>query len=421
MAKPPGSSSGDTPDPPSLWRNRDFLLLWSGDAISALGSQASQLALPLLALAITGSPAQVGLLGAMRGGAYLLFGLPAGALIDRWNRRTVMVLADALRALAFASIPLALLGGWLTPQQLFVVVAIEGVGFIAFGLAHTASAPRVVPRVQLPTALAQSQSLDSVARTIGPALGGALFAVSRPLPFIADAISYALSVAAILAIRTPLAAARTAREPHLGREIMAGVAWLRRQPTLLALTLVNGAVNFVYGGLPLLVIALAQRRGADAAAIGLIFTLGGLGTALGAALTPAVLRRRTVGGIMTASVWIFALAWVPYALAPNPLALAVTLAGGLALAALYNGAGLVYRLVHTPDAMQGRVIGVARLLTYGGQAAGYALMGVLIQRCGAVTAAWLMLLPSLILAVATTASAAVRRAPRVNDTETAPT
>src|SRR3954451_13387732 len=160
--------------PQPLWRNRDFLLLWLGDAISSLGSQASQLALPLLVLAVTGSPAQAGILGAIRGASYLLFGLPAGALIDRWNRRVEMLVSDGLRALAFASIPLALIAGRLTAIQLFAVSCIEGVGFIAFGLAHTASAPRIVPKEQIPAALAQGQFLDSFSRTAGPTLGGAL-------------------------------------------------------------------------------------------------------------------------------------------------------------------------------------------------------------------------------------------------------
>src|SRR5215471_12229744 len=89
--------------PTSLWRNRDFLLLWSGQAVSTMGSSATELALPLLILGITHSPAQAGFAAALRSLAYLLLGLPAGALIDRWDRKRTMILCDAGRALALGS------------------------------------------------------------------------------------------------------------------------------------------------------------------------------------------------------------------------------------------------------------------------------------------------------------------------------
>jgi predicted MFS family arabinose efflux permease len=303
--------------------------------------------------------------------------------------------------------------------QLFAVSCIEGRAFIAFGLAHTASSPRIVPKEQIPAALAQAQFLDSFSRTVGPTLGGALFAISLSLPFVADALSYAVSIVAVLAVRTPLAAERQAERPHLGREIVAGLAWLRGQRTLFTITWVHGAVNFVYGGYPLLIIALAQRLGAGASAIGLIFTLGGIGTLIGAALAPVILRRFTVGWVVVGTVWPFTLVWVPYALAPTPLALGLALAAGLLMAAIYSGAIMAYRLVRTPDAMQGRVIGVGRLLTFGGQSLGYLLMGLLIQRFGAVAAAVIMLPPAILLATITTLSAGVRHAPHLADTRTA--
>lgn len=85
--------------PVSLWRNRDYLLLWSG---------ISQIAFPLLVLAVTGSPAQAGLVSALRSLTYIVCILPAGALLDRWDRKRVMIWCDAGRALCLASIPLAL-------------------------------------------------------------------------------------------------------------------------------------------------------------------------------------------------------------------------------------------------------------------------------------------------------------------------
>ena len=94
--------------PRSLWLNRDFMLLWSGQVVSNVGTQVSTLAFPLLILALTGSPAQAGFAGALRALPYLIFSLPAGALIDRWDRKLTMILCDTGRALSLASIPVAL-------------------------------------------------------------------------------------------------------------------------------------------------------------------------------------------------------------------------------------------------------------------------------------------------------------------------
>src|SRR5438270_8067161 len=124
----PDAKNDDAPNTPtvairpvSLWHNRDFLLLWGGQMMSAVGSQVSLIAFPWLILAVTSSPAQAGLIAAIRTLPYILFGLPAGALIDRWNRKQVMILCDTGRALALASIPLAFALGVLTALQLYLV------------------------------------------------------------------------------------------------------------------------------------------------------------------------------------------------------------------------------------------------------------------------------------------------------------
>src|SRR5205814_1018823 len=105
--------------PQSLWRNRDYLLLWSGQALSAVGGSVSELAFPLLVLAVTKSPIQAGIVAALRAFPAFLFYLVAGALIDRWDRKLVMIICDTGRFLSLASIPLALFLGYLTIWQLY--------------------------------------------------------------------------------------------------------------------------------------------------------------------------------------------------------------------------------------------------------------------------------------------------------------
>ena len=124
--------------------------------VSSLGSQVSQLALPLILLALTHSPAQAGIAGALRATPYLIFSLPAGALIDRWDRKRVMIVCDTGRVLSLASPALALWLGHLTVVQIYLVSLIEGTLFVFFNLAEAACLPRVVSTEQLPAATAQN-------------------------------------------------------------------------------------------------------------------------------------------------------------------------------------------------------------------------------------------------------------------------
>jgi MFS family permease len=130
----------------SLWRNRDYLLLWSGQMVSSVGTQVSGLAFPLLALLLTGSPAQAGFMGALRALPYLFLSLPVGALVDRWDRKRVMILCDSGRAITLGSIPLVYaLFGTVPVAQLYLAALVEGTLFVFFNIAEVACLPRVGP------------------------------------------------------------------------------------------------------------------------------------------------------------------------------------------------------------------------------------------------------------------------------------
>src|SRR5262249_52482995 len=147
-------------------------LLWSGQTVSIFGTYVSQLALPLLVLALTKSPTQAGLLTAVGMLPYLLLSLPAGALVDRWNRKALMIWCDTARWLTLGSIPLAYALGHLSVAQLYVVAAVAGIGDVFFGLAQTSSLPQVVAPSQLSRAWSLSEASDASGRLLGPGLAG---------------------------------------------------------------------------------------------------------------------------------------------------------------------------------------------------------------------------------------------------------
>ena len=215
-AAPPGKRS-------SIWRNHDFVLLWSGQIVSTLGSQISGITFPLLILALTNSPEVAGITGALFTLPYVILSLPAGALVDRWDRKRVMIVCDAVRALNMASIPMALLLNALTVWQIYLVALIEGSMFVFFNVAEVAALPRVVSREHLAEASSQNQAAQATAALIGPSVGGFLFqSVSRGFPFLVDAVSYAVSVVSLFFIKTEFQLDRSPRQGNLWGEIVEG-------------------------------------------------------------------------------------------------------------------------------------------------------------------------------------------------------
>src|SRR5947209_2380215 len=303
--------------PKSLWLNRDYMLLWSGQVVSNVGTQVSTLAFPLLILAVTGSPAQAGFVGALRALPYVIFSLPAGALIDRWDRKRTMILCDTGRALSLASIPVALVTGHLTIIQLYLVSLIEGTLFVFFNIAEAACLPRVVPKEQLPAATAQNMATDGITVLLGPSLGGALYTAGRLLPFVADAVSYVVSVISLFFIKVKFQKERVAARRNLGIEIREGLSWLWHQPLIRFIAILTGGNNLISSGYVLIIIVLAQQQHASSFTIGLIFAVGGIGGIIGALIATWLQKRLSFAQAIIGTSWIFALFMPLYAIAPD--------------------------------------------------------------------------------------------------------
>jgi MFS family permease len=398
----------------SLWRSRDWRLLWSGQLISVAGTEIAQLAYPLLMLSLTNSPAQAGFLTAVRTIPYLVLGLPAGALVDRWDRRTVMLVCDAGRALALGSIALAIALERITPTQLYLVALIEGSLNVFFNLAESAALTRVVSREQIPAATSLNEVTLSVGSTLGPALGGIIFAIGQGLAFLADALSYAVSVITVWFIRTELREpSRAAGASTLLGAIHEGVLWLWRQRLMRFLTIVVGGTVMIESGYMLIVIILAQRMSASPAVVGLVLGAGGVGSMVGAALSGPATRRLTMGQIALGVFWIWTFLLPLYALAPTPLALAAITAGAYGVTPIFFVAQYSYRLTLTPGSLQARANSVFRLLLFAGQPLGLTLAGLLSQAFGPTYAILCFAALLLLLTLAVTLNRDLRRSGKV--------
>jgi len=403
--------------PKSLWLNLDYMLLWSGQIVSNVGTQVSTLAFPLLILALTNSPAQAGFAGALRALPYVIFSLPAGALIDRWDRKRVMILCDTGRALSMASIPVALVLGHLTILQLYLVSLVEGTLFVFFNIAEAACLPRVVPKEQLPAATAQNMATDGITVLLGPSLGGALYTAGRLLPFVADAVSYVVSVISLFFIKVKFQKERVAARRNLWVEIREGLSWLWHQPLIRFIAILTGGNNLISSGYVLIIIVLAQEQHASSFTIGLIFAVGGIGGIVGALIATSLQKRLSFAQAIIGTSWLFALCIPLYAIAPNPLVLGIITAATFVSGPVYNVVQFSYRSAIIPDELQGRVNSVFRLIAFGGQPLGLALTGLLIENIGVIPAILVDSVGMIILAVAATVNTHVRNAKPLSEIE----
>ena len=394
----------------SLWRNRDLGLLIWGQGVSTAGSQISQLAFPLLILALTHSPVKAGVAGALRAIPYVLLSLPAGALVDRWNRKRLMMLCDAGRAVALGSIPLAYSLGHLTLLQVYAVTFIEGTLFVFFNLAETAALVRVVDKEHLPEATSRNETMLNASYTVGQTLGGALFSVGRAFPFLFDAASYVVSVVSLRFIRTRFQETRSEPQARLLEAIREGVAWLWRHPLMRYLAFLTSAGMLIEQGYVLVVIVLAQRMGASSTTIGLIFGLAGLSGVIASFLAAPVLRRIGFRRVTIWTHWTWALAVTLFVFAPNPLALALVTALAFGVTPFYGVAQYSYRLSLIPDGLQGRVNSVFRLALYSAPVIGQPLAGILLQWVGATTTVWIFVGMMSLVAISATLNPHIRSA-----------
>ena len=393
------------------------MLLWSGQIVSNIGTQVSQLAFPLLILALTGSAAQAGFAGALRALPYLFFSLPAGALIDRWDRKRTMIICDAGRAISLASIPVAYALGDLTIVQLYLVSAIEGTLFVFFNIAEAACLPRVVPKEQLPAATAQNMATDGITALIGPPLGGALYTAGKFLPFIADALSYAVSVISLLFIKVKFQQERVTAPRKLWVEIHEGLAWLWHHPLIRFMSILTGGWNLLLAGFPLIIIVLAQQQQASSFTIGLIFSIGGIGAVLGSIVATSIQQRFSFGQVIISTTWIAALVIPLYTIAPNPFVLGAITAVVFIVGPIYNVVQFSYRSAIIPDELQGRVNSVFRLIAFGGQPLGLALTGLLIQDIGVIKTVYICTFGMVAFALAASLNKHVRNAQPLKEVE----
>jgi predicted MFS family arabinose efflux permease len=368
---------------PSLRRNRNYMLLWSGQVVSTLGSSASQIVYPLLILALTASPTAAGIAGSARALPYILFSLPVGALVDRWDRKRVMIWADVGRAVAVGSLPVAIAFDALTLTQVYIVCFVEGTLFVFFNLAEVAALSRVVPAHQFPQATAQNEAAFGAANIVGPSFGAALFqSIGRGAPFLGNAISFLVSAGSVALLKADFRKAEQTARRHLRVEIAEGLRWMWNTPLVRTMAFLTGGMNLVTTAAPLIVIVIGKHLGATAAQIGVIFSIEAIGGVIGSFVGGHIQRRFSFTQVIVFVIWLNAALFAAYGIASNVILLGIVASLICMLGPIYNVVQFSYRLALIPDNLQGRVNSAFRLLAFGFNPIGAALSGWLLENAG---------------------------------------
>jgi MFS family permease len=400
--------------PVPLRRNWRFQALWAGAAAANLGLEAVEIAYPLLILALTGSPALAGLFGFAQVGTIILVGLPAGVLVDRWDRRRVLLVAEMVRAAAIGSIIVALLADWAAVGHLMVIAVVLGTATAFGATARMLLIRAVVPSEQLTTALSQDEARAGVAALAGPPLGGVLFLASRAYPFVAAAAGFVISFFGALVVKVPAA---TVAEPEEGAEprrqqagvsdafsplvtVFSGLRDLLGDRLLRVTLALISTFYFSVTAVILVVVVSLREQGASSGAIGIALSGTAVGMLVGAALVPRLNRVLQPGALLLTASTVSAISVGLLILPFGPWwVFALLTTGALGLPALKILVDiLIFR--QTPDNRRGRAISATITVIGVGSPIGSLVGGLALQAFGTTGAVLLIMAIQVLFTIA---------------------
>jgi MFS family permease len=365
-----------------LHRNRDYMILWSGQLVSAVGSGVSGLALTLVVLALTHSPARAGLVGFASTLPAFLLTLPAGVLVDRWDRKRIMLVTDALRAVVLGGVAVALALHALTYPEILLAAFLCGGAGMFFGLSQISALPAVVPTEQLHHAIAASTTLAFGAGVTSQPLAGFLYSLGRFVPFAVDAVSYVLSFASLLFVRPAFQEEREASVVSIRSDIGEGGRWFWRMRIWRITALLGFPLTCCFSGLGLVLVVRAQESGARPTQIGVMLALVTAGGLLGSLAAPWVTKAVRPLWIIVGAVWIEAGATLALFFVASPLLLGA-LAGLTVTVFPISNVVIVSRLIPLiPERLRGRTISFQALLSTFATSIGVLTIGFLAQEVG---------------------------------------
>lgn len=394
-----------------LWHQPDFRRVWLGETVNQFGGQISGLAIPLAAaLLLRASPAEMGLLAALGLLPYFVIGLPTGVWVDRMRRRPILIGTALAMAVAFAIVPAAYLGGFLSMPILYLVALAVGTGGLVYDVAAQSYLPTLIGRSQLVEGNSKLQLSQSVSQVVGPGVGGTLIAIlSAPVAVLVNSLALLFVGLNLTGVRQQEPPPHPGRRPGMVQETREGIRLVFRNPVIRAVGLTmttyfffDSAINAVY------ILFVTRDLGLDAGQIGLVYSIGNLGYLAGTLLSARIARRFGVGRALILAMFSSSVFGLLAPLAGPALGFPV-----LVLSRLGMTIGIPVFMINqislrqsiTPDRLLGRLTGTMKFISIGfapigafaggmlGSALGVHAALLLAATCSLASTAWLVASP----------------------------
>lgn len=401
-----GSKAADpeTPEPPPASEparkplGRNFSKLLAASAISNIGDGVLSAAFPLVVASITRDPVLVAGATVAQTLPWFVLALVSGALVDRMDRRRVMIITDAIRAILIAALGLAVATDAINLPIIYLVAFGLGTAETFFDTSAEAFLPALVSRKQLETANGRIQGVEWVGNAFaGPPLGALLFGITASLPFLFDAGTFLVAAILIALIAGSFKAERTDHRP-LREEITSGLRWLFHQKVLRTLAIMAGVTNlFVMGVISIFVLFAQDILQVSDAGYGVLLGTLGVGGLAGAILAPRFIPVIGPGTTIQAVVVLQSALILVFGLNSNPWLAGLMMAIFGFLIVGWNVVSVTLRQTLTPDALRGRVSSAARMVSWGSQPLGAVMGGLIAGAFGlrapyfVAAAAWLVM------------------------------
>jgi MFS family permease len=357
-----------------LWSHPDFVKLWTGQSISEVGSQVSQLALPwLAAVGLHASPFQFSLLGVLGFMPFILFALPAGVWVDRLRRRYILIAGDAARAVLLILIPVL----WATHElRMWHLLALQfaiGVFTVFFDVAYQSYLPALVAREHLIDGNSKLQLTASIAQVGGPNLSGVLIAaITAPYAIVADAASFVVSSVFMISMRhreEPPKYDDSNPRPKMWPQVKEGLDWVVKHPWLRAIAACTGTSNFFSStAFAILLLYMVRVLHLSAYAVAAVFAVTSVGSIVASLCTGRLNKWLGVGPTIVWSIVVSSVAALGYPLAPKSFPLPLLMVAGIGFgfgAVAYNITQVSLRQAITPERLQGRMNAAMRWIVWG--------------------------------------------------------
>jgi len=381
-----------------------FRWLLASSAISNIGDGVALAAGPLLVASLTQDPLLVSFALLAQQLPNLFFGIPAGAIADRFDRRRIVAAVNLVRAAVLVVLAATIVGEAVSIAIVLITLFVLGTAEIFADVSSNSLVPRVVPREHLGVANARlTGSFLLTNQLVGPPIGAFLFSAGMALPFAANAACFALGALLVMRVVTDvveLTAERAGERRSLRQEMADGVRWLVAHPPMRTLALTIIAFNVTYGAAwSVLVLYASERLGMSAVGFGLLTTAIAIGGIIGTSAYGRLERRFALADIMRGGLLIETFTHLILALTTSPAVALATMVVFGAHAFVWGTTSTVVRQRAVPDELLGRVTGGYTVGLVGGIVVGTPIGGLLAREFGITAPFWFGFIGSAILVV----------------------